>query len=86
MESKASAGLNAMTKWDLKLQLEILMNINNPKITWNTSDIISGFAPELSVNTKSQDTMNNGNKNGKFIIISRLITNVDLIFYLELSK
>ena len=43
------------------------MNINNPKITWNISDRILGFSVELSVNTshKSQDTMNNGNENGR---------------------
>ena len=75
MEQKAFAGLNTITKWDLKLHREILMNINNPKITLNTSDSISGFVSELSVNTsKSHDTMNNGTTMEEFNIISRPIT------------
>ena len=51
------------------------MNINNPKITLNTSDSISGFASELSVNTsKTHDKMNNGTRMEEFNNISRPIT------------
>ena len=61
MEQKAFAGLNTITKWDLKLHREILMNINNPKITLNTSDLFLNFLwIQVSHMTHNEQWNNNG--------------------------